>query len=57
MTDKFVPIEKMNKKQRQALYSSKRKTWGSINPVTRRSEDKNYYKRKKEDLRATEEQL
>ena len=44
---KFVSREKLSKKARKALDSSKRRTWGPLNPVTRRPENPKAYKRKK----------
>ena len=32
---KFVPFEKMGKKQKRALNLKKRRDWGGVNPVTR----------------------
>lgn len=36
--EKFIPIEKMSKKDRREFYSKKRKSWGGLNPVTRTAE-------------------
>ena len=44
---KFIPYEKLSKKQQKALCAAQRKDWGSINPVTRRPENPKAYKRKK----------
>ena len=44
--DKFIPYEKLSKKQQKAYNARKRRTW-SINPVTRRPDDPKAYKRKK----------
>lgn len=44
---KFVPKQKLSKKAQKELNSVKRETWGSINPVTRRTENKKAYNRKK----------
>jgi len=43
---KFVPYEKMSKKQKRELDRAKRNTW-TVNPVTRKSENKKAYNRKK----------
>lgn len=48
MMDKFIPIEKMNKKRRIQLNNAKRNTWGWVNPVTRKSDNKKAYSRKKD---------
>lgn len=45
--EKFVPREKLSKKARKALDNSRRRTWGSLSPVTRRSKNPKAYKRKK----------
>ena len=36
--EKFIPIEKMSKKEKREFYSKKRKSWGGLNPVTRTAE-------------------
>lgn len=46
--EKFIPIDKMNKKCRMKLNTAKRNTWGSVNPITRKSENKKAYSRKKD---------
>ncbi|MBQ9663889.1 MAG: hypothetical protein IJV40_12130 [Oscillospiraceae bacterium] len=43
---KFIPYEKLSKKQRRAVDAQKRETW-SISPVTRRPENPKAYNRKK----------
>jgi len=45
--EKFVPFEKLSKKQQRQLNNQKRKTWGELNPVTRRSDNPKAYNRKK----------
>ena len=45
--EKFIPYEKLSKKQQQKINKSKRGTWGDINPVTRKSENSKAYKRKR----------
>lgn len=45
--EKFVPYEKMSKKQKEALNKSRRKDWGNINPATKRVSAKTIYNRKK----------
>ena len=44
--EKFIPYEKLSKKQKKARNLQKRGTWG-INPVTRRPANPKAYKRKK----------
>jgi hypothetical protein len=43
---KFVPKEKMSKKARRALHLAARKTWGPLNPVTRKPKNPKAYDRK-----------
>ena len=43
---KFVPKEKMSKRDRSALNKQKRAAW-SISPITRVKEDKTKYNRKR----------
>jgi len=42
-----TPIEKMSKKAKKKLYSKRRATWGTLNPVTRRPPNPKAYKRGK----------
>lgn len=44
---KFVPFEKLSKKERERLNKAKRATWGALNPVTRKPENPKAYNRKK----------
>ena len=45
--EKFIPYEKLSKKQRRAQDAARRGSWGGLSPVTRRPEDPKAYKRKK----------
>ncbi len=45
--EKFIPFEKLSKKKQKELNKAKRNTWGMTNPVTKRSENKKTYNRKK----------
>lgn len=45
--EKFVPADKLSKKKRRALHARRRKTWGGLNPVTRKPADPKAYNRKK----------
>ena len=45
--EKFIPYEKLSKKKQRELNARKRKTWGDVNPVTRRSENPKAYNRQK----------
>ncbi len=44
---KFVPYEKLSKKEKRKLDAARRSSWGSLNPVTRKSENGKAYKRAK----------
>ncbi len=48
---RFIPREKLGKKARRALDCAKRRTWGELNPVTRKAGNKKKYSRKKSDFR------
>ncbi|MPN10762.1 hypothetical protein SDC9_158059 [bioreactor metagenome] len=45
--EKFIPFEKLSKKQKRQLNAVRRKDWGVISPVTRRPENPKAYNRKK----------
>ena len=44
---KFTPRIKLSKRKKKELDAQKRSTWEGINPVTRKSESKKLYTRKK----------
>ena len=44
---KFVPKQKLSKKAKRALNDARRKTWGALNPVTRKPRNPKAYDRKK----------
>ena len=44
--NKFIPYEKLSKKEKRKLDAERRVTW-DINPITRKSKDKKVYDRKK----------
>ena len=46
MDKKFIPYEKLSKKQKKELDRKKRKTWNGLSPVTRKPENPKAYKRK-----------
>ena len=52
--EKFVPYEKLSKKKKRERDRLMRKTWGDVNPVTRRSGDARKYDRKKDQRRYDE---
>lgn len=45
--EKFIPYEKLSRKEKRKLDSAKRGTWGSINPVTRTPQNSKAYNRNK----------
>jgi hypothetical protein len=45
--EKFTPYEKLSKKKKRELDAMKRRDWGGLRPVTRRSENPKAYNRKK----------
>lgn len=45
--EKFIPYDKLSKKERRRLDAQKRTTWGSFNPVTRKPENPKAYSRQK----------
>lgn len=45
--EKFVPFEKLSKRKQKELNDSKRGSWNGVNPITKRSENKKIYNRKK----------
>ena len=45
--EKFIPYEKLSKKQKRVRDAARRGSWGGLSPVTRRAENPKAYKRKK----------
>ena len=45
--EKYIPYEKLSKKEKRRLDSQKRTTWGCVNPVTRKPENSKAYNRNK----------
>ncbi len=45
--DKYIPYEKLSKKEQRKLDTAKRNTWDNLNPVTRKPENSRAYNRKK----------
>jgi len=43
--EKFVPFEKLSKKEKRAQNAKRRNTWGSLNPVTRKPPNPKAYNR------------
>ena len=47
LVDKFIPYEKLSKKKKREQDLRQRRTWGDLNPVTRRSPKPTVYNRNK----------
>jgi hypothetical protein len=45
--EKFVPYEKLSKKEKRKVDAMRRSTWGQLNPVTRKPESSKAYNRNK----------
>lgn len=45
--EKFIPYEKLSKKEKRRLDLSRRTTWGNLNPVTRKPASSKAYNRAK----------
>ena len=45
--EKFIPYEKLSKKEKRKLDQAKRQTWGELNPVTRKPANSKAYNRNK----------
>jgi len=45
--EKFIPYEKLSKKEKRKLDLARRQTWGELNPVTRKPENSKAYNRKR----------
>lgn len=45
--DKYIPYEKLSKKEKRKVDAMRRNTWGELNPVTRKPVNSKAYNRKK----------
>ena len=45
--EKFIPYEKLSKKEKRRLNLARRTTWGNLNPVTRKPASSKAYNRAK----------
>ena len=45
--EKFIPYEKLTKKEKRKIDQARRKNWGAVNPVTRKPENSKAYNRNK----------
>ena len=44
---KYIPYEKLSKKEKRKLDAARRTTWGELNPVTRKPQNSRAYNRNK----------
>ena len=44
--EKFIPYEKLSKKEKRKRDQAKRQTWGQLNPVTRKPANSKAYNRR-----------
>lgn len=45
--EKYIPYEKLSKKEKRRIDSARRTTWGALNPVTRKPRNSRAYNRNK----------
>lgn len=45
--NKYVPYEKLSKKEKHKINQARRQTWGELNPLTRKPASSKAYNRKK----------
>ena len=45
--EKFIPYEKLSKKEKRKIAQAKRQTWGELHPATRTPENSKAYNRKR----------
>lgn len=45
--ERFIPYEKLSKKEKRKADLARRGSWGQLNPVTRKPENSKAYNRKK----------
>ena len=45
--EKFIPYEKLSKKEKRKVDLAKRQTWGELNPVTRKPASSKAYNRRR----------
>ena len=45
--EKYIPYEKLSKKEKRKVDAMRRNTWGGMNPVTRKPTNSKTYKRKR----------
>lgn len=55
--EKYVSYEKLSKKKKRQINARKRRSWQGASPVTRRTENKKKYNRKKIKARLKDDDL
>ena len=45
--EKYIPYEKLSKKEKRKIDQAKRQTWGELNPVTRKPANSKAYNRRR----------
>jgi len=45
--EKFIPYEKLSKKEKRKIDQARRQTWGDLNPVTRSPANSKAYNKRK----------
>jgi len=45
--EKYIPYEKLSKKEKRKVDAMRRNTWGELKPVTRKPQNSRAYNRKK----------
>ena len=46
--EKFIPLQKQQKKNQRAEYAKRRTSWGGMNPITRKPDKPSAYNRAKD---------
>ena len=44
--ERYIPVDKLSKKQKKAYYAARRGSWNGVNPVSRQVPSKKLYNRK-----------
>ena len=57
MKQQYIPLEKRSKREQRAYYTTRRGSWGALNPVTRKPPNPKAYDRKKSGQRYDNEPL
>ena len=46
MKQKYIPLAKRSKREQKEYHSTRRGSWGGVNPVTRKTDNAKIYSRK-----------